>query len=142
MGCFGFFISIHALLAESDEPITHLRLKILISIHALLAESDRKRHSTRYISSHISIHALLAESDAQFIGADAYLAENISIHALLAESDSSIEEVSKYVVISIHALLAESDVFRFAWLAPGAYFYPRSPCGERPVGVIPVILII
>ena len=33
----------------------------------------------------------------------------ISIHALLAESDSSIEEVSKYVVISIHALLAESD---------------------------------
>ena len=57
----------------------------------------------------ISIHALLAESDAQFIGADAYLAENISIHALLAESDSSIEEVSKYVVISIHALLAESD---------------------------------
>ena len=34
---------------------------------------------------------------------------SISIHALLAESDSSIEEVSKYVVISIHALLAESD---------------------------------
>ena len=36
--------------------------------------------------------------------------DEISIHALLAESDSSIEEVSKYVVISIHALLAESDV--------------------------------
>ena len=35
--------------------------------------------------------------------------QSISIHALLAESDSSIEEVSKYVVISIHALLAESD---------------------------------
>ena len=36
-----------------------------------------------------------------------------------------------YYKISIHALLAESDVSRFAWLAPRAYFYPRSPCGER-----------
>ena len=33
--------------------------------------------------------------------------------------------------ISIHALLAESDAFRPSRLAPGAYFYPRSPCGER-----------
>ena len=36
--------------------------------------------------------------------------------------------------ISIHALLAESDGFGPAWLAPGAYFYPRSPCGERRPG--------
>ena len=34
-------------------------------------------------------------------------------------------------MISIHALLAESDVFGFTWLASCAYFYPRSPCGER-----------
>ena len=33
--------------------------------------------------------------------------------------------------ISIHALLAESDTFGPARLASGAYFYPRSPCGER-----------
>ena len=33
--------------------------------------------------------------------------------------------------ISIHALLAESDAFGPSWLAPHAYFYPRSPCGER-----------
>ena len=33
--------------------------------------------------------------------------------------------------ISIHALLAESDG-RFGCLAvDSAYFYPRSPCGER-----------
>ena len=56
----------------------------------------------------ISIHALLAESDRNI--ANGERKKNISIHALLAESDkSSIEEVSKYVVISIHALLAESD---------------------------------
>ena len=39
---------------------------------------------------------------------------------------------SKSSIISIHALLAESDPFRSSWLAPRSYFYPRSPCGERP----------
>ena len=34
-------------------------------------------------------------------------------------------------VISIHALLAESDCGCFARCRFWAYFYPRSPCGER-----------
>ena len=34
--------------------------------------------------------------------------------------------------ISIHALLAESDVFPLGSAYQGLYFYPRSPCGERP----------
>ena len=33
--------------------------------------------------------------------------------------------------ISIHALLAESDSAISAILSAAAYFYPRSPCGER-----------
>ena len=56
-------ISIHALLAESDEfqsvGIAHL----FISIHALLAESDRQSGALPQPPPHISIHALLAESD-------------------------------------------------------------------------------
>ena len=37
------------------------------------------------------------------------------------------------MMISIHALLAESDcpLFFSCWLL--AYFYPRSPCGERQI---------
>ena len=35
-------------------------------------------------------------------------------------------------VISIHALLAESDWAAITLLEVLAYFYPRSPCGERP----------
>ena len=81
--------------------------------------------------------------------------QNISIHALLAESDSltliigflvgvflstlSLRRATwpgllarPFFIISIHALLAESDGFGLARLASGAYFYPRSPCGERP----------
>ena len=41
--------------------------------------------------------------------------------------------------ISIHALLAESDTLQAqtsCWLMLD-YFYPRSPCGERPLGVEP-----
>ena len=36
-------------------------------------------------------------------------------------------------MISIHALLAESDVSRSAYYSPPPNFYPRSPCGERPI---------
>ena len=37
-----------------------------------------------------------------------------------------------YVEISIHALLAESDRRSQKQRHPQMYFYPRSPCGERP----------
>ena len=38
------------------------------------------------------------------------------------------------ISISIHALLAESDFFLFMVYSMFVYFYPRSPCGERPRG--------
>ena len=38
--------------------------------------------------------------------------------------------------ISIHALLAESDQWFINGKGRLAYFYPRSPCGERPVHYI------
>ena len=36
------------------------------------------------------------------------------------------------LMISIHALLAESDRYSLRHSAQSGYFYPRSPCGERP----------
>ena len=59
---------------------------IRISIHALLAESDNAAQATNADVASISIHALLAESDALAM-AGYTKAEIISIHALLAESD-------------------------------------------------------
>ena len=79
----------------------------------------------------ISIHALLAESD--ILGALWVLSTQIFLSTLsLRRATSSIEEVSKYVVISIHALLAESDILLLPLLLQTFHFYPRSPCGERP----------
>ena len=58
--------------------------------------------------------------------------ERISIHALLAESDTHHFTALHDIFISIHALLAESDAPGASREGPNAYFYPRSPCGERP----------
>ena len=60
------------------------------------------------------------------------LEDGISIHALLAESDRYVTFSSGFHVISIHALLAESDISRYTARPLSSYFYPRSPCGERP----------
>ena len=57
----------------------------------------------------------------------------ISIHALLAESDAGAVLSMVMSFISIHALLAESDSWRLVTNLLCSYFYPRSPCGERPV---------
>ena len=60
------FISIHALLAESDLTLSTTKFAFAnISIHALLAESDFWGHQDNPFPPDISIHALLAESDEQ-----------------------------------------------------------------------------
>ena len=150
-------ISIHALLAESDANNQPERQAQRISIHALLAESDARRDS-RQQPAGISIHALLAESDKRSFATSAPV--SISIHALLAESDLlTAQRGSRPLFISIHALLAESDLRaqktaytmplflstlslrratlqRPAFSSPCRNFYPRSPCGERPIALV------
>ena len=145
-------ISIHALLAESDEAqdgykdtvtefLSTLSLRRAtsapvacgpdadISIHALLAESDATT-ANKALQKIISIHALLAESDGRQQEQDRVF--GISIHALLAESDPHIRSTSPgHPGISIHALLAESDAGKGPTVKGYRNFYPRSPCGER-----------
>ena len=101
----------------------------VISIHALLAESDNSSYGALDGAS-ISIHALLAESDVSLLR-KITITVDISIHALLAESDVLGIQHKVGEFISIHALLAESDGFGPAWLVACINFYPRSPCGER-----------
>ena len=57
-----------------------------ISIHALLAESDQEKNNGHETTPYISIHALLAESDNGY--PHTRQRDAISIHALLAESDA------------------------------------------------------
>ena len=66
----------------------------------------------------------------------------ISIHALLAESDGLVSARHRGQIISIHALLAESDLAGAPGIWQHGYFYPRSPCGERPhpIGVLITVI--
>ena len=128
--------------------------RVDISIHALLAESDRQNPGEHYVAfrflSTLSLRrATLRWLSSRRKGRDFYprspcgerlycggcggVMSGISIHALLAESDPLKRLRRKLPQISIHALLAESDGCTEAGRAGDIYFYPRSPCGERPI---------
>ena len=170
------YISIHALLAESDRILSTSRAFSVISIHALLAESDHSRRDHADRRPDFYPRSPCGERRASLSAVDTELL--ISIHALLAESDTlsavaccaplyfyprspcgerlsalapeenptqflstlSLRRATHYdnynlhcTEISIHALLAESDRQAFFYTAQHIYFYPRSPCGERPI---------
>ena len=101
-----------------------------ISIHALLAESDESAVDEVLINE-ISIHALLAESDFNTFAKKGQ-ANNISIHALLAESDDTDNNSGRGNTIFLSTLsLRRATLIEFRELLHPSYFYPRSPCGER-----------
>ena len=150
----GTKISIHALLAESDQT---QRLKISphsnfyprspcgerpwargsrVTYVEFLSTLSLRRATLGVASvsgiSSISIHALLAESD--LAGMSDKLIGSVFLSTLsLRRATTHPIGVHITEIISIHALLAESDRFRSRLIPRNRNFYPRSPCGERPI---------
>ena len=145
-------ISIHALLAESDEPVAWTRTH---GGNFYPRSPCGERHATTVIAGVslnfyprspcgerpeqtkllISIHALLAESD----GLPCMISSNIFLFlSTLSLRRATSPNGGQYSVysISIHALLAESDYTAICCAPPTLNFYPRSPCGERLVGIL------
>ena len=83
------------------------------------------------VVSSISIHALLAESDACIMIITICIALFLSTLSLRRATRSRPHWAWRGS-ISIHALLAESDCVGISGAFQSFYFYPRSPCGERP----------
>ena len=172
------FLSTLSLRRATQEAIETFK-RSWISIHALLAESDPKRlqaqlHGTQFLSTlslrratncskkatntnthfyprspcgerlavpdlgkrdvRISIHALLAESDAVFKHP---VMEYLRFLSTLSLRRATGESNCAYLpgCISIHALLAESDPWTRLPKTGICDFYPRSPCGERRIPV-------
>ena len=148
------FISIHALLAESDcgccarcrywgyfYPRSPCGERLYVSYNMYNATNHfyprspcGERRYKRIIPPRytpISIHALLAESDRLPLCTCPPL-RNISIHALLAESDSGGSGVPLLPIefLSTLSLRRATCSPRTGFCRP-RYFYPRSPCGER-----------
>ena len=84
-------------------------LHCVISIHALLAESDQANAVDQILPGHISIHALLAESDFRFFIFDFLNLSFLSTLSLRRATNSD-TQADPAKSISIHALLAESDL--------------------------------
>ena len=148
-------ISIHALLAESDINTYHRIFGEGISIHALLAESDcvvgaPEGADTGFLST-LSLRRATCFFCVKLLLQLIFL----STLSLRRATMSMMQSMGAILIISIHALLAESDrpaidVFLAVWsflstlslrratigqlqcILGRKYFYPRSPCGERP----------
>ena len=80
-------ISIHALLAESDDTLVTTHVIFCAYFYPRSPCGERRERGLQdHSSTDISIHALLAESDVTVL-AVLVTGQDISIHALLAESD-------------------------------------------------------
>ena len=123
-------ISIHALLAESDDVVSDTDKLYYVFLSTLSLR--RATGCVRYCihARVISIHALLAESDNRYgrpIDVQLVFLSTLS----LRRATTLICEVIAEMTISIHALLAESDFDKSKKSKTEKHFYPRSPCGER-----------
>ena len=88
----------------------------------------------------ISIHALLAESDVAWL-LENTAATRISIHALLAESDHVNIDILITSCKFLSTLSLRRATIRKRQVIPIIQnFYPRSPCGERLLGALWVLL--
>ena len=126
-------ISIHALLAESDNRRRHSSPQPPISIHALLAESDGADRVQGLLEVRISIHALLAESDLLWCGittptAHFYPRSPCGERLALAPA-----RYAGTLFLSTLSLRRATGCRRRFWRRY-THFYPRSPCGERLLG--------
>ena len=101
----------------------------LISIHALLAESDEGRKKPKCRQGHFYPRSPCGERPSRI--------RSSSITAYFYPRSPCGERLDKRCKfdrdnrISIHALLAESDSQQTDGTTNTTYFYPRSPCGER-----------
>ena len=108
------------------------QLVIAISIHALLAESDTLPGRLGFLSfpflSTLSLRRATYDTYAKV------LRVNISIHALLAESDftSVVSSAGTIGFLSTLSLRRATRINRDI-AHRKRHFYPRSPCGERPL---------
>ena len=120
-------ISIHALLAESDDVVsdTDKLYYVFLSTLSLRRATQLLQGPSR------DFYPRSPCGERRYWPCVHVVGRSISIHALLAESDTDEVLTNDEQTISIHALLAESDNADTKTPHFTNYFYPRSPCGER-----------
>ena len=102
-----------------------------ISIHVPLAGDDRVAGGQQADVIHISIHVPLAGDD--IFTRTKSCCSRISIHVPLAGDDRLQYKMGRIDSISIHVPLAGDDWDALLGQPSVLHFYPRPPCGGRPL---------
>ena len=116
-------------LRRATDTSSLLQCQVKISIHALLAESDQYRGKD-----HPLCHNFYPRSpcgERRHCKRRARAVADFYPRSPCGERLGLTSRVSNSCFISIHALLAESDTWTARQWISRADFYPRSPCGER-----------
>ena len=126
-------ISIHALLAESDERKSHRRIRP----ERFLSTLSLRRATTHPIGILvrvvISIHALLAESDGprQIV---IVIIDNFYPRSPCGERQVKLNRTASRITFLSTLSLRRATGYQRPCGHPTTDFYPRSPCGERRSG--------
>ena len=123
-------ISIHALLAESDDNGRSMGTATALFLSTLSLRRATGRPGARPAKPCISIHALLAESDRRSwtpATAKTRFLSTLSLRRATAHLSCRCRQVEFLSTLSLR---------RATWICTATfpvkvYFYPRSPCGER-----------
>ena len=102
----------------------------MISIHALLAESDQPRQ-TRHCKKFKFLSTLSLRRATKEVAIWQILIKYFYPRSPCGERRHNRLPSIPSACISIHALLAESDLADCTKIYAVGDFYPRSPCGER-----------
>ena len=124
-------ISIHALLAESDDILSIL----IIGFLEFLSTLSLRRATVEKVPADVYYQAFLSTLSLRRATLFTLLC-NLLHNDFYPRSPCGERPSKKYLVIlgrviSIHALLAESDESIGTLRTVSVNFYPRSPCGER-----------
>ena len=125
------FLSTLSLRRATGRGANHATLHWYISIHALLAESDTIKFQLNFINQEFLSTLSLRRATIR-APEESRQRQYFYPRSPCGERRWPLFESNGTLHISIHALLAESDNRSEPSSCRLNHFYPRSPCGERP----------
>ena len=128
------FLSTLSLRRATEQQLWQ-NINTYISIHALLAESDSRHFAG--VPEDCNFYPRSPCGERPYIRDTALLSTHFYPRSPCGERRMLYDTSSLMKCISIHALLAESDPERHQWPDVSHHLYPRSPCGERPQAIYP-----
>ena len=126
-------ISIHALLAESDDCVAAAACRVT-DFYPRSPCGERHCSHAGVITPPRFLSTLSLRRATYFQFSPCPLLYEFLSTLSLRRATAAATGRNRHISISIHALLAESDEIPYQREIDQKNFYPRSPCGERPGG--------